>query len=170
MPGHSGALLVALHHQIWGLLPPYHHVPPVVRCSKAILAFRSYKSQFTVGFQSAGSAAWKGQGLQGRFPDLGMLCTSKPLIVQFKGGHHYISNALLGQQGPHKAIEWQQEMQIKSHLHRASYTSQDAHFPLQKSRQLPRQHWLTVAAPSCPPSSIRLSSAGQTSTDSSPQT
>lgn len=41
---------------------------PVVRCTKAILAFRSYKAQFTVGLQSAGNAAWKGQGLQDRFP------------------------------------------------------------------------------------------------------
>lgn len=29
MAGHSGALLVGLHHQIWGLLPPCHHVPPL---------------------------------------------------------------------------------------------------------------------------------------------
>ena len=27
-------------------------------------------------------------------------------VVQFKRGHHNSSNALLGQQGPHKAIEW----------------------------------------------------------------
>lgn len=53
---------------------------PVVQCTKATQQeqFRSYKAQFTAGFQSAGSAAWKGQGSKGTFLDPGTFCISKP--------------------------------------------------------------------------------------------
>lgn len=91
--------VVALHHQIWDLLPPCHHVPPLndaqrqfllsrVRTLGSLLAgrVRDCKARFLIQAPSAFPSP----------PSLG--------IVQFKREHHNSSNAL--HQGPHKAIEW----------------------------------------------------------------
>lgn len=50
MAGCSGVLFIALHHQTWGLLLSRHHVPLLYYAQRQILAFRSYKTQFTFGF------------------------------------------------------------------------------------------------------------------------
>lgn len=89
---------------------------------------------------------------------------SKTPLAQFKREHHN-SNALLGQQGPHKAIEW--VLRNVNPFHGASFTSQDPNFPLQKRAQQPLTITilLSVAALSCQQSSIILSSACQKSKD-----
>lgn len=59
---------------------------PVVQCAKTTQQeqFRSYKAQFTAGFQSAGGAAWKGQGSRGTFLDPGTFCISKSSLSCYR--------------------------------------------------------------------------------------
>lgn len=96
MPGHSGVLFIALHHQTWGLLLSSHHVPLFFDAPRQFLP-PGVTFDFPV-------LPGKGQGLYATFPDPGIFCISKTPLAPFMREHHH-SNALLGQQGPHKAIE-----------------------------------------------------------------
>lgn len=126
MAGHSGALFIALHHQIWGLLPLCHHVP---------LLYNAQRQFFLSGVTRLSSPLASSQVgvLPGRVRDhkAGSLIQahsafpSPPClaVVGFKRGTIIAAMLCWVSKDLTRQYSGYQEMQIQSQLHRVSYTS-----------------------------------------------
>jgi len=107
--GHSEPLFIALHHQIWGLLPLCHHVAPLYNTQRQFFLSGVTKLSSLLASSQLGMLPGRVRDRKAGFPTQAHSALPSPLclaIVQFKRGHRNSSNALLGQQGPHEATEW----------------------------------------------------------------
>lgn len=174
MAGHSGALFLALHHQICGLFPSCHHVPLLYNAQRQLSKSNSGVTRLSSLLASSQLGVLPGRvrDQEARFLIQAHSAFPSPpclAIVQFKRRHLNSSNPLLGQQGPHKATEWipgnaNPIPSPQSILYQPRYTLPTA----KEQNSYPTStRLLSIAAPSCLKSSIRLSSTGQDNTDSS---
>lgn len=104
MSGYSGVLFIALHHQTWGLLLSCHHVPLLYDAQRQFLP--SGVTRLCSPLASNQQAVLPGRVRDGEAHFLVQAYSAFPRPHLLSLRVHHNSNALLGQQGPHKAIEW----------------------------------------------------------------